>query len=104
MPSDKSQVLKNRHKKELSQEEKTKRQQEHNSAVEHGGVTQIGNFDPQQQQEERDKVEEENADKGYLNEFDPAYPTVNEDDLGETEDDDRDAKETAKKQGEVPGE
>jgi hypothetical protein len=86
-----------------SAKEQHELQQQHNSAVEHGGVTQIGDFDVEKQKEEREKLEEENADKGYLNEFDPALPTVDEGDLGDDADEDRDSAENAKKQGEVPG-
>lgn len=65
---------------ELTPEER--KRQEHNSAVQHGGVTQIGDFDAEKQREEREERESELApgEVGVWNEGDSALPTVSEED------------------------
>jgi hypothetical protein len=90
--------------RELTAEERERRRQEHNEAVTHGGVTQIGDFDREVQEENRQEDEEEAKRGAFLNANDPALPTVKEEDLGETDEEDRDTGEVEEQQGDHPGE
>lgn len=88
---------------ELTEEERERRRQEHNEGYTHGGVTQIGDFDVAQQQEDRDKAAEEALGKASLNENDPALPTVTDEHLDADDDeDDRPVDDIKEQQGDLP--
>ena len=85
-------------KKSLSSEKDSEVKDSHyavseDGRVSAGGTVQVGHFDAEQQQKDRDKAAEK-AEKGddgaELNALDPALPTVKKEDLGKDADSDRD--------------
>lgn len=89
--------------RELSDDDRTRRRQEHNEAVHHGGVAQIGDFDAEAQREEREEREAELVEGAPYNANDPALPTVTEDHLNaDVDENDRPVDEIADKQADLP--
>lgn len=78
---------------EPTEEEKYDQQQEHNSSHTHGGVVQLGEFDVEQQEADREEADQENEEGAIYNENDPALPTLDKDNIPEDDEDDRNTEE-----------